>query len=91
MAERKLTVEIDPSMQIKKHAHFREKQSGWEVYKAVYWGIYIFLLGVLMLTAVPKVLNTVGFMGWSLVLFSMFVIIYGLVLQLHLKLMKRYA
>jgi hypothetical protein len=91
MAERKVTIAIDPTMQIEKHAIFREKQSGWEVYRAVYWGIYVFILGVLLLTAFPAATDFMSFFGWSLVLLALFVIVYGFVLSLHLKLMKKHA
>lgn len=91
MAERKFTVTIDPTLELQKRLHYREKQSGWEIYRAVYWGIYIFILGLLVLTAMPKVLNAYGFVGWALVLLAMFVVVYGFVLSLHLKLMKKHA
>ena len=89
MAERRVTIAIDPTMQIQKQAHFREKQSGWEVYRAVYWGIYTFILGVLLLTY--PFASFMSFMGWAMVLLAMFVMVYGFVLSLHLKLMKKHA
>ena len=92
MADRKVTVTIDPTLQMQRRLNYREKESGWEVYRAVYWGIYVFILGVLLLTAYPRSIpSAAGFMGWALVLLAMFVIVYGFVLSLHLKLMKKHA
>ena len=91
MAERRVTIAIDPTLQLQKQAHFREKQSGWEVYRAVYWGIYVFILGVLLLTTFPAATEFMSFLGWAMVLLALFVVIYGFVLSLHLKLMKKHA
>jgi hypothetical protein len=92
MADKKFTVTIDPSLQMQKRLSYREKESGWEVYRAVYWGIYVFILGVLLLTAYPKtIVGIAGFIGWAMVLLAMFVIVYGFVLSLHLKLMKKHG
>lgn len=78
-------------MQIEKHAVFREKQSGWEIYRAVYWGIFVFILGVLLLTAFTTAAEFMLFLGWTMVLLALFVIVYGFVLSLHLKLMKKHV
>ena len=91
MPDHKTIVTIDPTLQFQKSLHYKEKESGFEVYKAVYWGIYVFVLGVLLLTLVPHVLTFIGFVGWALVLGAMFVMVYGFVLALHLKLMKKHA
>ena len=91
MAERRVTIAIDPTMQMQKQASSREKQSGWEVYRAVYWGIYVFVLGVLLLTTFPTAASFMSFLGWAMVLLALFVMIYGFVLSLHLKLMKKHA
>jgi uncharacterized membrane protein HdeD (DUF308 family) len=92
MADRKVTVTIDPTLQMQRHLSYKEKESGWEVYRAVYWGIYVFIVGVLVLTALPTgVLNATSFIGWAMILLAMFVIVYGFVLSLHLKLMKKHA
>ncbi|EQD29393.1 hypothetical protein B2A_14495, partial [mine drainage metagenome] len=50
MAEKKTVITVDPSMQYSRMLHYREKHSGWEIYKAVYWGIYFFILGLLLLS-----------------------------------------
>ena len=91
MAERKVTVTVDPSVQMMKHLQARERESGWEVYKAIYWSIYLFVLGLMLLTSVPGVLDIYGFIGWALLLLSMFIVVYGLVISLHLRLMRKHG
>ena len=92
MPERKVTVTIDPTLQYERQLRYVATQGGWEIYKAVYWGVYVFVLGLLLLTAVPRALPTMeSFIGWALVLLSMFVIVYGFVVSLHLKLMRKHA
>lgn len=91
MAERKVTVTINPEMQYRRELQYKEKLSGWQVFKAVYWSIYIFIIGVLLLTIVPQVLNTTAFAGWALALLAMFIVVYGFVISLHLKLMKKHG
>lgn len=90
MAEKRTVITIDPSLLHQREAHMRAKHSGWHVYRAIYWGIYIFAEGLLLLTAVPAKLTLYGFFGWSFVMLSFFVVVYGLVLALHLNLMKKY-
>jgi hypothetical protein len=91
MAERNVTVTVDPSVQIRRHLQGRERESGWEVFKAIYWGIYSFALGLMLLLAVPRMLDITGFIGWALILLSMFVVVYGLVISLHLRLMRKHG
>ena len=46
MADKKNIMTIDPTHAIRRMLHYKEKESSWEVYKALYWGIYVFMLGV---------------------------------------------
>ena len=91
MAEKKTVITVDPSMQYSRMLHYREKHSGWEIYKAVYWGIYFFILGLLLLSQGTSMSLLSGFFGWALLIFSLFMIVFGFAAALHLKLMKKYA
>lgn len=84
-------VTIDPTMQYARSLHYREKHGGWEVYKSIYWGIYVFVLGLLLVTSVPSIISLTSFVGWALILFAFFYILHGFTFSLHLKLAKRYA
>ncbi|MGC8651918.1 MAG: hypothetical protein ACP5UH_01555 [Candidatus Micrarchaeia archaeon] len=88
MAEKKNVVVIDPSIQYTRMLHYKEKHSGWEIFKSIYWGIYILILGLFVLTTG---MTLVSFLGYALVMFAVFFIVYGFSVSLHLKLMKRYA
>jgi hypothetical protein len=87
MAERKRNViTIDPTLQYERMLHYKEKHSGWIIYKSVFWGIYAFALGVLLLSQVVTTVE--GFLGWALMIGAIFVIVNGFAESLHLKLMK---
>lgn len=75
----------------KRHLHYLEKHSGWHIFKGIFWGIYLFILGLLLISLVPTNLSYTDFLGWALILLSFFVVIYGFTTSLHSKLMKRYA
>jgi len=88
MVEKRNIISIDPSMQYSRMLHYKEKHSGWEIYKSLYWGIYILILGLFVLT--PS-MTAVAFIGFALITFALFYIVYGFSVSLHLKLMKKYA
>ena len=86
---------IDPSLQYERRLKYMERHGGWEVFKMVYWGIYVFIIGLILLvfsvSAPGSVLDPYKFFGWALTLFAIFFILYGFAISLHLKLMRRYA
>jgi hypothetical protein len=90
MAERKRNViTIDSTMQHERMLRYKEKHSGWVIYKSVFWGMYVFILGLLLLTRVA--LTGPAFFGWAFVLFAIFFIVNGFASALHLKLMKKHG
>jgi hypothetical protein len=90
MAERK-SATSNLELAYRRHLHYREKHSGWHIFTGVFWGIYLFMMGIIMVTLVPNTLSYTGYFGWGLILLSLFLIIFGFTSSLHLKLMKRYA
>ena len=91
MPAKKNVILIDPELSYRRHLHYQERHSGWHIFRAIYWGIYLFILGVLLTTVVPNTLSYTGFLGWAFILLSFFVVVYGFAASLHLKLMKKYA
>ncbi len=91
MAERRSIISIDPELSYRRKLHYMEKHSGWQIFRAIYWGIYIFIIGILLAALVPGTMPYPVYFGWLLILFSLFLIVYGFASALHLKLMKRYA
>lgn len=89
MPKEKSVVTIDPSMQYERMLHYKEKHSGWIIFNALYWGIYVFAIGILLLSGVVNTLS--GFFGWVLVLGAIFFIVHGFTNALHLKLMKHHG
>ncbi len=95
MAEKKQVVVVDPSLEYQRRLHYMEKHSGWMIFKSIYWGIYAFLLGVILLVSYGAgsgyVISPEAFLGWALVLFAIFYIVFGFTTSLHLKLMKKHG
>lgn len=81
---------IDPSLQYQRQLHYMEKHSGLIIFKYMYWGMFLFILGLTWLT-IGNVLGIANYLSLEVVVFAVFFMIYGLVTSLHLKLMKRYA
>ena len=88
---KRMIVTIDPTLQYARELHYKEKHSGWQIFKAVYWSIFIFVIGLMLATLVPQPMTIYNFLGFSLVILALFVILYGFSESLHMKLMKRYA
>ncbi len=86
---------IDPTMQYERKLRYMEKHAGWEIFKTVFWGVYIFIIGLILLIFYKQganaTLNLYALIGWGLTLFAIFYILYGFSMSLHLRLMRKYA
>lgn len=69
------------------------KSSGWIVFRSVYWALYLFLLGILLLYYSVKgiSLSLQLFFGWAFTLLGLMIIFYGAAETLHNKLMRKYS
>jgi hypothetical protein len=69
------------------------KSSGWIVFRSVYWALYLFLLGILLLYYSAKgiSLSLQLFFGWAFTLLGLMIIFYGAAETLHHKLMRKYS
>ena len=93
MARKKEDLHIDPDfieMYYKRMLAYKEKHFAWEIFKGVYWAVYIFAVGLLFLFSANTPFNMPTFIGYTLVLLSIFYGIFGLVTALHLKFMRRF-
>ncbi len=88
---------IDPTLQYERKLRYMEKHAGWEIFRMVFWGVYIFMLGFILLlfyrntTIASQQISLYAFFGWALTLFAIFYILYGFSISLHLRLMRKYA
>ncbi len=90
MAEKR-NAPTDIELAYRRHLYYQEKHSGWHIFRALYVGIYLFIMGILLATLVPNTLSYQLYFGWGLILAALFVIVYGFTTSMHLKLMKKYA
>ncbi len=82
---------INPTLEYERMLSYKEKHSMWYLFETLYWGIFLLSEGILLVKYVTAGMTLATFFGWSFILASIFVIIYGISMTLHLKLMKRYA
>ncbi|MDE1824241.1 MAG: hypothetical protein KGI00_01490 [Candidatus Micrarchaeota archaeon] len=90
-SEKKNVVTVDPSLIMQRVLHYRERHHGWHIFKRMYWALYLVVISLFLLYyySIQFTLNT--FLGVSMLLFAVMLIIYGLAEALHHKLMKRYG
>ncbi|MEM3212035.1 MAG: hypothetical protein QXR85_01845 [Candidatus Micrarchaeaceae archaeon] len=76
-----------------RYLNYRAMHSGWITFRAIYWAIYILVIGGLLIfygkAALP--ISWSLFLGTSLVLLAVMIIIYGAAESLHHKLMRKHA
>jgi hypothetical protein len=89
--EREKAILIDPDLYMRRMLHYREKHAGWSIFKAIYWAIYIFVVGMLFMIQSISYYPVEFTIGSALILLSVMMMIFGLVNALHNKLMKKYG
>ncbi len=82
---------IDPDLYLKRMSNFKDKHAAWYIFRAVYLGIYLFILGMLFMVQSIEQYPIAFTFGTAMVLLSVMVILYGFVNALHNRLMKKYA
>ena len=82
---------VDNSIDWERKLDYAQKKSGWEVFKYLYWGIYIFVIGGMLDKRRRHGPQPHAVAGWAAVLLAMFLVIYGFVVSLHHKLMKKHG
>ncbi|ASI13463.1 membrane protein [Candidatus Mancarchaeum acidiphilum] len=88
--EKRIIVEIDPAREYSRRLHYLEKHSRWEAFKSVFWGVFIFVAGAILVYT-NGIIQTNVYFGFMMMLFAVFLMIYGLAGALHHKLMKTYG
>jgi len=68
---------------------YNAKQSGWYIFRTIYWGIYLLFLSFLLINA-PASFSTSEFIGYAILLLAVMIIIYGIVEALHHNLMRKH-
>lgn len=82
---------MDPDPYMKRMLHYRERHSGWYIFRAIYIGVYLLLVGFILMFREALNFSITFSAGVSLVILALMVMLYGFVASLHLKLMKKYG
>ena len=83
--------ELYADAMVRRYAHYRERHSAWIISRSVYWSIYIIVIALLLIYFDALGLTITMFLGFSLLLFAVMLIVFSLTHSLHLKFMKRYG
>lgn len=77
----------------KKTIYYQARFSSWIIFRAIYWSIYIFFIGsILLYYSYRNISFSIElFFGLALTLLSIMLIIYGAVEVLSNNLMRRYV
>ena len=79
---------VDP---IERMLHYRERHAGWYIFRSIYWGVYLFIVGVLLVLMDSLNYTTSDVVGTAFILLAVMIVVYGFVEALHNKLMKKYG
>lgn len=91
MREKREIIMLDPTLLMDRILHYRERHSGWNVFRYVYWSIYLTTIAIMLLgyDEIGFTWNT--FLGSSIIILVVMLIVYGLTTALHNKLLKKYG
>jgi hypothetical protein len=88
--KRRIIVEIDPKEEYARHLHYMEKHSGWQMFKSLYWAVFIFISGAILIYT-NGIIDLGVYFGIMLMLFAIFIMVYGFAKALHYKFIKKYG
>jgi hypothetical protein len=96
MAERKggsrgNVMVVDSSMDWERRLSYKEKEAGWIVFRYLYWGLYVFVVGCMLVIAGLSAPNVTVFVGWAVIILAVFLVVYGFVESLHHRLMRKHG
>ncbi len=89
--EKQEKVLIDPELWMKRHLYYKEKNSSWGIFKNVYWAVYALFIGIFLMYYPSLNLTVPFFIGISLIIFAIMVVVFGFAEALHNKLMRQYG
>ncbi len=90
-ASRGSVMKVDTSLDWERRLSYAEKGAVWDIFRYLYWGIYAFVVGCMLVIAGYTSPNPLVFAGWALIMLAVFLVIYGFVTSLHRRLMKRHG
>jgi hypothetical protein len=64
------------------------KNSGWEIFKSIYWSVFVFIMGAILFSFVPNPFPETQFAGLAVMVFAMFYLVYGFAVSMHFRMMR---
>lgn len=85
------TIMIDPSMFMERMLHYREMHSGWNIFRFIYWSIYLIVIAIMLIYYTELGLTPNLFLGAAIMMLAVMLILFGLTEALHNKFLKKYG
>ena len=70
---------------------YREKHAGLKVFSCIFAAIYVFFVGLMLIAAGYTGTSVTFIAGWSAILLAVFLVVYGFVVSLHHRLMRKHG
>ncbi|MDE1865711.1 MAG: hypothetical protein KGH94_03705 [Candidatus Micrarchaeota archaeon] len=87
---RRNVMHVDSSADWERHLAYRQKEGAWIVFNYIYWALYIFVVGALLVAAGTPQHLVLAF-GWAAIVLAVFMVIYGFTKSLHHRLMRKHG
>jgi hypothetical protein len=68
---------------------YQEKHAGWAIFRTIYWSIFLLMLSVLLVSYQTFGFTLQTFLGITLFVFSLMLIVFGFTQALHYRLMRK--
>lgn len=85
------SVMIDPSMFMDRMLHYREMHSGWNIFRFIYWSIYLIVVAIMLIYYTELGFTMTLFFGSIILILAVMLILFGLTEALHNKFLKKYG
>ncbi len=82
---------IDPTLLMDRFLHYRERHTGWNIFRFLYWSVYLIVVSILLLYYDELGLTITLFFGAIIMILAVMLILFGLTEALHSKFLKKYG
>ena len=82
---------IDPTLLMDRLLHYREKHSGWNIFRFMYWSIYLIVIAMMLIYYDELGFTQNLFFGTAILILAIMLILFGLTEALHNKFLQKYG
>ncbi len=82
---------IDSSMDWERRLSYKEKEAGWIVFRYLFWALYVFVVGCMLVVTGLTAARLTFIAGWAAIILAVFMVVYGFTQSLHHRLMRKHG